>query len=342
MYKNRFIFDIQQKDNLRRFINSDLYCSKAENEKSFFSNNGKTQDILTDVGLYRVFNIEKNLYTDAEIFFSQFYSHFGFDMPIYFMINVNGKNFLACDNKLDIYGKDAYAKYLQILFHKDLDRKTILADSFHKFKLESKIGIPYIKYLKTMANNLRYLNGINDTKIHNFALDTIIHEKNNLFRMKFFHGAVKDKIKMRILDCVMYNNARSPYNYLYKFFSKGDVDMIESCVPLSSMNSAQNVYYMQNNLSKKMQKKYLSETRFGYVGRDKLIYDTKNNEILKKYFDEKERNEFAKQLSQVTSFDIASDVKENIGYEIDRRYQDTIYDNCEFVSNLLKDDELVM
>ena len=291
--------------------------------------NDKLLRLDCDLGSYLLYSVSKE-YCDAQIFFSQYYSKFGLTTPVYFMVRKCGIDYLACN--VMIKNKGSLENYLNLdrqglpsFAYSDED---ILARDFNKVcsHLVSDDSMPNYEKLKYYFSAKKEdRKGFSFDK-KNRIMSSLFLKNNTEYISLFSTNAVVEKIKMGLLDTTLLNSSRNSTNYVYKTKMKNDDIQVSSIIPLNCGNSAYNVFSrVYRRKDTPYSKRFPFDTVYSPTTVEKIVNDVKTDFKLNTYFSRGSRIILAQDFDKITDKDIADEVKENIGYSLNKFYQDEVY-----------------
>lgn len=316
---------------------------KKEDGKITYVDNGIIK-LSCNLGDY-VLNSMPKEYCDAEIFFSQFYSRFGFMVPIYFMVRKFGIDYLA--SNVVINNKVSLDNYLKgkcsILPYYSMSDNDILAEDFSKLcaHLVTNENMPNYEKLKYYFESKKEHKKGNKEDLSfdkkGRIMSSLFLKNNENFISLFSKNAIVEKIKMGLIDIVMLNSSRNAKNYVLKTINNSNDVQISNVVPLNNGNSANNIFSrIYRRKDTPYSKKFPYETLYSKASVEKIINDVKTNFKLNTYFSRDSRVNFAYEIDKIIDDDISQEIKENTGYSLNKFYQDEVYLEAKNLSDNLK------
>ena len=338
MKENKIMIENQKNFDRDGFLGFDYIKNYFYDKKRGFSGT-----VETSAGRYIIEGVDMKDLSDSEILFSQIYSKAGFNVPIYFMSRFERgdvqKNFLVC-NDVSTDSKSYYNAFhapyniSMVVEDEEMQDNTILARDYHQIKTDELINSELLlefaetspirffrryKILKEIQNNNHSVLSPLDPLFFGYFEG----EKNPIIDY-FSKKAVQKRIKMSILDAATFNSSRLPTSYLYKldYYKK-----VEDVLPLSSGNTFINARLAANGRYSELDKKTFNDYNFEEVNPIDVLINVEKNKDVKEYFSNTERKEFGKQLQDIAHSNIAEDVKNSIGYEVDKDFNNVIMKN---------------
>lgn len=338
MKENKIMIENQKNFDRDGFLGFDYIKNYFYDKKRGFSGT-----VETSAGRYIIEGVDMKDLSDSEILFSQIYSKAGFNVPIYFMSRFERgdvqKNFLVC-NDVSTDSKSYYNAFhapyniSMVVEDEEMQDNTILARDYHQIKTDELINSELLlefaetspirffrryKILKEIQNNNHSVLSPLDPLFFGYFEG----EKNPIIDY-FSKKAVQKRIKMSILDAATFNSSRLPTSYLYKldYYKK-----VEDVLPLNSGNTFINARLAANGRYSELDKKTFNDYNFEEVNPIDVLINVEKNKDVKEYFSNTERKEFGKQLQDIAHSNIAEDVKNSIGYEVDKDFNNVIMKN---------------
>ena len=291
---------------------------------------------------------------DVHILFSQIYSKAGLDVPVYFAAKgkVDGGNediaLLARDNIdripeekkffVDYSPLNRYAvEEIRKLNQKGFSNELVLPALYNKMYtvdfcdrlrgLGDEAGIVDKLYLNYVANSvLRATKKLKSSSCFDMLFMqnnlTQIGEENNISPIveHFKREAIKDKIKMGILDIAFLNNYRSQYSYAYEV-SRKDVERV---VPLCVEESARNARLMAEEKFEDVLNSYKNDFDYDELPALEVLKRYKHNYYVDKVIGARERMEFGETLRALADSGINKEIEKESGYKVDNKIYDVI------------------
>lgn len=247
----------------------------------------------------------------------------------------NGKRYTMhyTSKASNLYDYDVAILYPQIAANLGLE-------SVPAFVVEAN-GIRFLAREDVLANNKNLvladtLNNfmVNKEKEKKEETEHILYKKgfNTVLANHFTPNAIKDKIKMDIIDLVILNGRRTPDTFCYDLTGS---NMVKKVIPLDAGESSYNLKLLKNqNLD--YDTKYLCETRINKETDKKVLKDIITNKRLNRYFTEKDRAEFGKELKELSLFEVKENIKHTTNYEIDDGIIDVYSNRAYFIGRALE------
>lgn len=292
---------------------------------------------------------------DVHLLFSQIYAKVGLEVPVYFPAKgkADGANeymaLLVRDNIdrfpeekkffVDYRPLNKYAmEEIRKLNQKGFSGELILPALYNKMytvdfcdKLRGSELAKQDLYGKLLLNHLAKTILRGAKKFNLATLFEMTFMQNELTKVgeecnispivdHFKREAIKDKIKMGILDIAFLNNNRGQYSYAYEM-SKTDVERV---VPLCVEESARNARLMAEEKFGDVLNSYKNDFDYERLPALEVLKKYKHNYYVDGVIGARERMEFGETLRHIANSEINKEIERETGYEIDNKIYDVI------------------
>ena len=276
----------------------------------------------TDLGKY-IFEGPRGNGAQADMLYSQIRASLNLETPIHFFTS-QGESVMLVRDVLP--GENTYRGINSISEYFKYKRKPCFSQLIDELKQDENKDCKF-KILKTFFEKRR----------HNFnagGYDAIFEKQVNPVVSFFSKRAICEQVKNNLLDAIIYNTDRDNKNTLYRI--SGNNKDISQVIHLNSGNSFENASHIATGDYMTIRQGFDNIFKREKMAEFEIINEVEKNKELEKYFTEKDRIEFAKELQENATRDFAKEIEKATNVKIDKRYQEVVLENMDTVGRFLE------